>query len=257
MMIAVLMSLIAGISTGIGALPIYFKREFTKAGIDFGMGFSAGVMLVASFVSLLIPSLDESAKIYGLWIGFLPTVAGLTLGYQVIVFLHDKLPHEHFIKHNDMVHHQQLSRVTLIILAICLHNVPEGLSVGVGFAGDSIKNGISLGIAIAIQNMPEGLVVALGLMSIGTKKHKAFWLALLSGMIEPLFALFGFWMTQISSVMLPFALAFACGAMLFVICQEMFPELFRNGHEKNATRGVLFGIGLMVTLNFLLTGTPS
>lgn len=218
------------------------------------MGFSAGVMLVASFIALLIPSMQVASDTYGNTWGILPTIIGLAIGYQAIIWFHNHIPHEHLIKSPDIdLGNKNLGRVTLIISAICLHNIPEGLSVGVGFGGPDLSKGLSLGIAIAIQNMPEGLVVALGLISIGASKHKAFCAAMLSGLVEPVAAIVGYYTTQISVFILPFALAFSGGAMLFVICQEMFPELFKEGHEKKATQGLLLGIACMLSLDYMFS----
>lgn len=244
-------SLLAGVSTGIGALPIYFKREFSKSAINLGMAFSAGIMLVASFVSLLIPSLDSAREIYTSWYGLVPCILGLIIGYKIIIYMHAKLPHEHLLHLAPDISSNKINRVYLIVLAICLHNVPEGLSVGVGFGGE-LEKGISLGIAIAIQNLPEGLVVALGLLSIGMSKHRSFFLSFLSGMVEPVAALFGFYTTTISQFILPFSFAFAGGAMLFVVCQEMFPEMFEDKIENSTINGLLLGVTCMLALEYFI-----
>ena len=151
-----------------------------------------------------------------------------------------------------MGHSGKLSKVTLIILAICLHNFPEGLAVGVGFGSGDSAHGLTLAIAIALQNLPEGLVVAVGLLSQGSSKNKAALVALMSGLIEPVAAAFGYVFSTGSTFGLPISLSFAGGTMLFVICQEMFPELFREGHEKTATVGVIMGIIIMLSLDFYL-----
>lgn len=242
----------AGLSTALGAIPIYFKKEFTKPQFDFGLGFSAGVMLVATFVALLLPSIEASAALFNQQWVIVPTVVGLVIGYQSIIFLHQFFPHEHLIKHEEHHNPAFLGRSTLIVLAICLHNIPEGLSVGVGLASDNLSHGLTIGLAIAIQNMPEGLVVAIGLISVGASEHKAFFLSFLSGMIEPLAAAIGYFATRLSETLLPFALAYAGGAMLFVICQEMFPEIFRENHEKKSTQGLLLGVIVMLAIDYYL-----
>lgn len=249
---AILASLIAGLATAVGALPIYFKRSYTKSSLDVGMGFSAGIMLVASFISLIIPSMEMAEKLYHTKVAFIPVMLGLFAGYFFIIFIHEVMPHEHIFKDKDMGHKTQLSRVSLIILAITLHNLPEGLSVGVGFGANEFDGAMSLAVGIALQNMPEGLVVAIGLLSEGASRNKAFFMALLSGMVEPVAAIFGFISTQFTQMALPFCLSFAGGTMLFVICQEIFPELFGKGHEKKATFGVVFGIATMLLLDSLI-----
>ncbi len=213
---------------------------------------SAGVMLVASFISLILPAIDKSKEIYPhLW-AFPLVMLGLFTGYFFIITVHRFLPHEHIFKKTDMDHPGKMSRVTLIVLAICLHNLPEGLAVGVGFGSGDMSSGMTLALAIALQNMPEGLVVAIGLLSEGSSKNKAFLWALISGLVEPVAATAALFFTQSSLITLPFALSFAGGTMLFVICQEIFPELFRQGHEKLASIGVVIGIILMLGLDHYL-----
>ena len=191
--IALLAALVAGLSTGVGALPIYLKKTFTQKSMDLGMGFSAGVMLVASFIALILPGIEKAKTVFASDLTSLSAVlVSLVIGYAFIIVLHDFLPHEHLRKDNDMTHKRKISRVTLIILAICLHNFPEGLAVGVGFGSGEDASGVALALAISIQNMPEGLVVAFGLLSEGASKNRAFLMALLSGLVEPVAALFGF-----------------------------------------------------------------
>jgi ZIP family zinc transporter len=250
--IAVAAILFAGISTGIGALPVLFKKEFTKGFLNLGMGFSAGVMLVASFIALLLPALADGARVYGETWSPLFVLSALFVGYLSIVFIHEFLPHEHLIKKEDKLLDSSKSRVLLMVFAIALHNFPEGLTVGVGFGGADFSGGLSLALAISIQNMPEGLVVALGLVSIGTSRLKAFTMALLSGMIEPVAAAVGFFTARISEFSLPVSLAFAGGAMLFVTCQEIFPELFKEGNEKKATLGVIVGVIAMLLIDYYI-----
>lgn len=250
--IAFIGSLVAGLSTGLGALPIYFKKDFTKATLDLGMGFSAGVMLVASFIALILPGIAEGKNVYGEQYALFVVLIGIFAGYLSIIFIHELLPHEHLFKNKDMHHKKKLSRMSLIVLAISLHNLPEGLTVGVGFGGSSLSSGVALATAISIQNMPEGLIVALGLLSEGASKNRAFVMALLSGLIEPIAALIGFISTQVTSYALPISLGFAGGMMLFVICQEIFPELFRQGHERKATMGVIIGIATMLSIDYYI-----
>jgi len=246
-------TLIAGISTGIGAIPIYFKRDFQKKQLDMGLGFSAGIMLIASFLSLIIPAMDFAKITYSSTIAIAPVILGLSFGYLFITFIHQYIPHEHIFKSISNIDTQKINRTLLIILAISLHNIPEGLSVGVGFGTGDNASGLALAIAISIQNMPEGLVVALSLLSIGQTKHRAFFIAMLTGLIEPVFALFGFVSTVITSYALPIGLAFAGGAMLFVVCQELLPDLFREQHQKHAMFGVLLGLITMLMIDFWLS----
>lgn len=249
---AFLGSLLAGLATALGALPIFFKKQYSKAFLNFSMGVSAGIMLVASFVSLLLPGIQEAEKLFSSHLALMVVMVGLALGYLSIIFIHERLPHDHLFKDMDVESGRRLSRVFLIVLAITLHNFPEGLAVGVGFGSQDTSNAVTLALAIALQNIPEGLIVAFGLAGEGVKRHKAFFIALLSGLVEPLAAALGFGSTQLASMSLPLAFGFAAGAMLFVVCQEIFPELFREGREKTATFGVIIGIIGMISLDHLI-----
>ena len=246
--VAIIASLLAGLSPGLGALVIFCHKHHTKAMLDIGMGFSAGIMLAASFVALILPGVDVGVKVYGHALAIVPVILGLAIGYLLILYSHDRLPHNHWIKSNDVAIKSQLQRVFLISFAICLHNVPEGLSVGIGFGANQGNLGITLAIAIILQNIPEGFIVAIGFLSIGASRMRALQMAILTGMVEPLAATVGFISTQITQHALPLALGFAAGAMLFVICQEILPELFRQGHERKASTGVVAGIITMLAL---------
>lgn len=248
--VAISGALIAGAATGLGALPIYFKREFSKRSLDVGLGFSAGVMLVASFLSLIVPGIESSKQVYSDVWGLPVVLVGLLTGYLFIILVHDYLPHEHMFKESDMLHKRKMSRMALVVWAIALHNFPEGLAVGVGFGSGDEAQGLVLAAAIGLQNIPEGLVVALGLLSEGASKNKAFVVALLSGLVEPVAAMVGLLSSSASLYSLPIAMGFAGGTMLFVICQEILPELFKEGHEKHATLGVIFGVMTMFTLDY-------
>ncbi len=247
--IALVSSLVAGLSTGVGALPVYFQKQYSQGFINFALGASAGIMLVASFISLIIPGFEHAKLLMpDAKHSYLMVLAGLVVGYLAIIFIHNHMPHEHLFKDKDMETKSSLSRVMLIVMAITLHNLPEGLAVGVGFGGADLDHALEIAFAISLQNMPEGLVVAFGLISEGSSRTKAVGMAFLSGAVEPVAALVGFLATKIVVWALPVALGFAAGAMLFVVCQEMLPELFRSGSEKSATRGVVLGIVIMLFL---------
>lgn len=248
--IALISSLVAGLSTGVGALPIFFCKKYSQSFINMAMGASAGIMLVAAFVSLILPGFEHARLLLPEFKhSYALVLAGLVVGYLSIIFIHNHLPHEHLFKDKDMNKDSKMSRVMLIVFAITLHNLPEGLAVGVGFGGTDLDHALEIAIAISLQNMPEGLVVAFGLLSEGASRSRAVGMAFLSGAVEPVAALVGFLATQIVVWALPFALGFAAGAMLFVVCQEMLPEIFRGGSEKAATRGVVGGIIVMLILS--------
>lgn len=245
-----LFSLFAGLATGIGALPIFFIRNISVKWQDIFMGFGAGVMLAATSFSLIIPGLDAAGN--GVKAAII-IVAGILLG-GIFLWLSDKfIPHEHFIKGKEGVDSFKLKRAWLFILAITLHNFPEGMAVGVGFGGGDILNGISLAIGIGLQNMPEGLVVAIALISLNYGLKKSFLIALATGLVEPIGGLLGAGIVSVFQPILPWGLAFAAGAMLFVISDEIIPESHRKGFAKQATFGLMIGFVVMLFLDVVLS----
>lgn len=242
-------SLAAGLATGVGALPVLFTRNISQRFQDVMLGFGAGVMLAATSFSLIVPAIEASGD--GVK-GALIVAAGMGLG-GLFLYLMDKYsPHEHFIKGPEGSDAVNLKRIWLFVIAITLHNFPEGLAVGVGFGGGDISNGMSLAIGIGLQNMPEGLVVALALATEGYTIGTALLIALLSGLVEPVGGLLGAGLVTIASPLLPWGLAFAAGAMLFVISDEIIPESHRKGFENEATFGVMFGFVVMMVMDVAL-----
>ncbi|RLE91041.1 MAG: ZIP family metal transporter [Thermoprotei archaeon] len=235
-------SLLAGLATGIGALPVFFFRKIPQKVIDALLGFSAGVMLAASFFSLIIPALD----IGGLYV----TLMGIILGVMMIFLANEYLPHEHLIKGIEGYHRLRIRRIWLFVFAITIHNLPEGLAVGVGFGTGNIKEAIVLAVAIGLQNAPEGLAVAFSLMA--TLRYTArysFVVALLTGLVEPVAGVLGAYLTTISHMLLPYAMASAGGAMIYVVSNEIIPESHRLGHEKQASLGLIIGFLIMLILD--------
>lgn len=242
-------SFVAGSATGIGALPIIFIRNISQKIQDIMMGFGAGVMLAATSFSLIVPAIEAGGS--GIEAATI-VVFGILLG-GVFLWLTDKYsPHEHFIKGPEGASKKNLNRIWLFIIAITLHNFPEGLAMGVGFGGGNLENGITLAIGIGLQNIPEGLVVALALLSEKYSLKKAFFIAFLTGMVEPIGGLIGIGVVSISQPFLPWGLAFAAGAMLFVISDEIIPESHRKGFETEATFGVMIGFVVMMFLDVVL-----
>ena len=207
------------------------------------LGFAAGVMLAASSFSLLVPAIDLG----GVWI----TSVALALGAATIHIIDRFAPHEHFISGSEGPS-SKLSRLWLFIIAVTIHNFPEGMAVGVGFGGGDIANGISLAIGIGLQNIPEGLVVALALVALKYKLIKAFLIALATGLVEPIGGLLGAGVVSVFEPILPWGLAFAAGAMLFVISDEIIPESHRKGFAKQATFGLMIGFVIMLFLDVTL-----
>jgi len=237
-------SLLAGLATGAGALPVLFTKRISDRLLDVMLGFAAGVMLAATSFSLLVPSIDLG----GPWIA----VFGLLLG-AVVLHLIDR-----FIPHFSPAFGiegppSKLSRTWLFILAITIHNFPEGLAVGVSFGSGDIAAGLVIATAIGLQNMPEGLAVALPLVREGYSRRKALWYGTLTGLVEPLGGLLGVAIVAISRPLLPWGLAFAAGAMLFVIADEMIPESHKKGYEREATFGLIAGFVIMMLLDVIFS----
>jgi len=237
-------SLLAGLATGAGALPVLFTRRISDRLLDVMLGFAAGVMLAATSFSLLVPSIDLG----GPWIA----VFGLLLGAVVLHLIDRSVPHfsPAFGIEGPP---SKLSRTWLFILAITIHNFPEGLAVGVSFGSGDIAAGLVIATAIGLQNMPEGLAVALPLVREGYSRRKALWYGTLTGLVEPLGGLLGVAIVAISRPLLPWGLAFAAGAMLFVIADEMIPESHKKGYEREATFGLIAGFVIMMLLDVIFS----
>jgi zinc transporter, ZIP family len=246
-------TLITALATGLGALPVLLIRQLSDRARDTLLGFGAGVMLAASFFSLLTPALEAGAAQTGsAAAGGMIGAAGLALG-ALFLFAADRLlPHEHTVKGAEGPAARGLSRAWLFVFAIALHNLPEGLAVGIAQA-DGTANATAVTFGIALQNMPEGLVVAVALLAIGLAPVKAFAIALLTGMVEPLGGVIGAGMVTAAYGLLPWGLAFAAGAMLFVVSHEIIPETHRNGNERVATAGLIAGFIVMTLSDTMLT----
>lgn len=245
--------LMAAFATSLGTLPVVFSIPFSQRANDTMLGFGAGVMLAASSFSLIIPALRAAGEQnYGPWGSGGIVGGGIMLGALGLLFIDRMLPHEHFVKGVEGTRAIKLKRVWLFVIAICLHNLPEGLAIGVGFAGSDEIGARALAMGISIQDVPEGLVVAIALSGVGYSRPLSVGVAVLSGLIEPLAAVLGVAVIALSSVLLPWGLAAAAGAMLFVISHEIIPESHRQGHESYATVGLILGFVLMMLLDTAL-----
>lgn len=251
MIVGVIACILTGFATGIGALPIFIGRGVAKKGLDGALGVAAGVMLAATSFSLIVPAIEKGGGgVRGAFI----TLIGILVG-GIFLDLTDKLFPDTNLMSNSMgsgadLNGARLRRVWLFIAAITIHNFPEGLAVGVGFGDGDIVNGLSLAIGIGLQNLPEGLAVALPLIREGYSKWKAFLIALATGIVEPVGGLIGVGIVHISRPILPFAMAFAAGAMLFVISHEIIPETQSDhSHSKFATHALLVGFVIMMFLD--------
>ncbi len=229
-----------GLATGIGALPVLFLKDISDRILDTLLGFAAGVMLAASMFSLLVPAIEIG--------GVYSAIIGLILGSVFVDLLDMLIPHMHFISGPEGPS-SSLRKIWLFIFAITLHNFPEGLSVGVSFGMGDMTTGLIVAIAIGLQNIPEGSGVAFPLVREGYSRSKAIFYATLSGLVEPVAGLIGVLAVTLSSSILPYALAFAAGAMIYVISDEIIPESHRKGFEKEATFGLIAGFIVMMFLD--------
>lgn len=250
-LIGALASLLAGACTSLGAAGVFLVRKMPAAVEDALLSSAAGIMLAASFFSLILPGI-ESAQALGyhrmVAVGYV--IAGIAAGAVLIWLLHHYSPHEHFIQGKEGPD-KRLSQIWLFVIAITLHNLPEGMAVGVGFAGD-IQDGIPLASAIGIQNVPEGLAVATALVVAGYSRTYAFVVASLTGLIEGFGGLLGALATWVAAPLMPGTLGFAAGAMLYIISDEIIPETHRRGYQTLATFSLLGGFSVMMFLDATL-----
>ena len=235
-------SLVAGLATGAGALPVLFTKKVSDRLLDVMLGFSAGVMLAATSFSLIVPAIDLSNP----WVALF----GIILGALVLHLVDRFVPHFH-PRLGAEGPSSNLPRVWLFVFAITIHNFPEGLAVGVSFGTGNVAAGLVVATAIGLQNMPEGLAVALPLLREGYSRRRSLWYGTLTGLVEPLGGLLGVALVSIFHPILPWALAFAAGAMLFVVSDEMIPESHRKGFEREATFGLVAGFAVMMLLDCL------
>jgi zinc transporter, ZIP family len=245
-------SLAAGLATGLGALPVLFIREVSARLQNTLLGFAAGVMLSASFFSLILPGLAFAEADLGSRTGAaLAVSAAVLLGAAALVWLNRRVPHEHFILGPSGGDPKALRRIWLFVIAITLHNVPEGLAVGVGFGSGDLSKATTLAIGIGLQNVPEGLAVATALVSQKYSRLSAAAIGTATGLVEPIGGLLGVAAVWLFSPLLPWALGFAAGAMIFVISSEIVPETHRKGHEDYATAGLMIGVVAMMMLDVI------
>jgi len=248
-----LASLLAGLGTGLGSLGVFFLRRLSPRLEDGLLSAAAGIMLAASFFSLLLPGIEYGERFFDSQdTAVLVVIAGMLAGALVLHLLNHHAPHEHFISGREGPEADALSRIWLFIIAIALHNFPEGMAVGVGFAGGDVDNGIALATGIGLQNIPEGLAVSVSLLTVGYSRLHAFGIGTLTGLAEPLGGLFGAAAVAIAGPMMPWTLGFAAGAMLFIISDEIIPETHRRGYETLATFSLLIGFAVMMYLDATL-----
>lgn len=240
-------------ATAVGALPALALRSIGQKTEDSMLGFAAGMMLAATAFSLLLPGLEAGAEILGSRpLGAGVVVVGMALGVLLMLGLNVFTPHAHDITGPCGPGHEGFDRVWLFVFAITLHNLPEGMAIGVGFSQGDMGVGLPLATAIAIQDIPEGLAVALALRAAGFGPVRSVLLAAATGLMEPLGAILGVGLSSGLALAYPMGLGLAAGAMLFVVSHEVIPQTHRNGHETPATLGLMFGFALMMVLDTTL-----
>ena len=250
--------LIPFFGTSLGAAFVFFMRKSLSDMLQRALtGFAAGVMVAASIWSLLIPAIDQSSEM-GKW-SFVPATVGFWAGMMFLLMLDTVIPHLHQKSEKAEGPKSQLKRTTMMILAVTLHNIPEGMAVGVVFAGMMANNtgitlagAMALSIGIAIQNFPEGAIISLPLVSAGNTKKKSFVYGMLSGIVEPIAAAITIMLTGIILPLLPYLLSFAAGAMIYVVVEELLPESVEGEHSNITTIGFALGFMIMMILDVAL-----
>lgn len=246
------------VGTSLGALMVFFmKNQINRRLEKFLLGFASGVMIAASVWSLLIPSIDMAREKGN--IAWLPATIGFLFGMAFLLLLDSLIPHLHLNSSEPEGVKSGFKKTTMMLLAVTLHNIPEGMAVGVAFSGAIIGNAgitmaaaFALSIGIAIQNFPEGAIVSMPLKSEGMSKPKAFACGVLSGAVEPMGAAVTILLTNAVEIMLPYLLSFAAGAMIYVVVEELIPEAQSGKHSNIATIGVALGFAVMMILDVAL-----
>ena len=244
------------IGTTLGAAMVYFlKKEINPKLQKALLGFASGVMIAASIWSLLLPALELSGQ--PKW---LPAAAGFLLGMAFLLLIDSITPHQHLELDQPEGPKAHLGKSTMLVLAVTIHNIPEGMAVGVIFAGMLSGNGeislsaaMALAIGIAIQNFPEGAIISLPLKETGLSKNQAFMKGMLSGIVEPIAAVITILLTNLVVPILPYLLSFAAGAMIYVVVEELIPEAQSGPHSNISTIGVAVGFVLMMVLDVALS----
>ena len=250
--------LIPLLGTTLGAFMVFFMKDKINAKLEkVLLGFASGVMIAASIWSLLIPSIDMSESLGRL--SFIPATVGFLLGMLFLLILDSLIPHLHLNTDKPEGLKSKLKKTTMMVFAVTLHNIPEGMAVGVTFAGAimgntsvSLAGALALSIGIAIQNFPEGAIISMPLKSEGMSKKKAFFYGFLSGIVEPIGAILTILFAKAVVPILPYLLSFAAGAMIYVVVEELIPESQSGKHSNLGTIGVAIGFAIMMVLDVAL-----
>jgi zinc transporter, ZIP family len=241
------------VATALGAMPAFLIKTLPQRIEDSLLGFAAGMMLAASAFSLIMPGIEAGEALFdSKFMGAMIVVLGLGLGVMLMLGLDQFTPHEHEKTGPCGPGYEICGRVWLFVFAIALHNLPEGMAMGVSFSNGDLSVGLPLSTAIALQDIPEGLAVALSLRAAGAKASVAVLIAAASGLLEPVGALIGVSLSSGNAWSYPLGLGLAAGAMIFVVSHEVIPETHRNGHQTMATIGLMIGFALMMVLDTTL-----
>ncbi len=251
MTMVLLTALGVGGATIIGAIIGFFFKNPSQKFNDIILSFAAGVMLAAAVVGLILPSLEHEGKF-----ALVVTLVGLFCGAISLNLIDKLVPHLHRMTGLDQELHPdktaQLNKVLLFVIAIAIHNLPEGIAAGVSFGSNNVAHALTVAGGIALQNIPEGMVIIAPMIASGMSKKRTFLIALMTGVVEIVGTFIGYFAVSISTVILPFALAFAGGTMLYVISDEMIPETHAHGNERSATYALLVGFAVMLIFDVLL-----
>ena len=248
MQLAMLTALGVGGATIVGVLIGFIFQKVPHKFNDAILGFAGGIMLAAAVLGLILPSMEEG----NIWI----TSIGILTGALFLNFADKITPHLHRITGIDQETHiesqNSINKVMLFVMAIAIHNLPEGIAAGVGFGSDNIGNAITVALGIALQNIPEGMIIVSPLIMAGVSKWRVFLIASFTGVIEIIGTLIGFTAVSVATAILPFALAFAGGTMIYVVSDEMIPETHSHGYEQMATYSLLVGFITMLIMDFYI-----
>lgn len=251
MNVVLLTALGVGGATVIGALLGFIFKSISHKFSDIVLSFAAGVMLSAAVIGLILPSLENGGKF-----AVLITIAGIFCGAIILNLIDRLVPHLHRFTGTEQEAHPnntvRIHKIMLFVLAIAIHNFPEGIAAGVGFGSGNTAEAFTIAGGIALQNIPEGMVIIAPMLSAGISSKRTFLIAAATGFVEVIGTLLGYFAVSLSSAVLPFALAFAGGTMLYIISDEMIPETHAHGNERGATYALLFGFCLMLLVDFYI-----
>ena len=250
MQMVIITALGVGGATVFGAIIGFIFKNISHKLSDIILSFAAGVMLAASVLGLILPSIEYGGKY-----GIIVTVVGIFTGAVCLNIIDKLVPHLHKLSGGEEElhkHNKDINKVILFVLAIAIHNLPEGIAAGVGFGSGNVSDAIMIALGIALQNIPEGMVIITPMLTAGIKPRKTFLIALTTGLVEVVGTFLGYFAVNVASAILPFALAFAGGTMLYVVSDEMILETHAHGSERGATYSLLFGFCLMLVFDVVL-----